>query len=492
MTLQFPAPVTLRDHYDIVVIGGGINGTAVARAAAGRGLHTLLCQAQDLATGYSSDCPYFLSGNLTNLRKFRLGKLAKSYRQLEKLEDLAPHLMHPCQAIESHPKHWLWPLLDPIYKLWRHAPAKMEVSPGLLPSKNLQRVVPGYRVMDFRFTLANATQAQELGAHIATHHQLLSGHRDQGLWQLSIQTNQGFATTKMVTCPILINATGPFVQQVLNSHLQSETRAGVKLQRMTHLVLANRLQLNNAIFYNQAGGQRLALVPINERWLHFGPLINDSSGELNSADIESDRETLLQILKELSGHSFLEGEIAQCRCGLRAISDDGTSEDLSDLVLDLDCPDGQSPLVNMLGGDLLHHRINATQTLRLLQPYLPKHAHALGPILPLPGGDITSPQHLAVELAKSYPHLPTELLTRLQETYGEAAFEILGQAKSVADLGLNFGHHLHEAEVAYLVEREWATTAADILERRTGLSWDFTAAEAQALADYLEQQRQQV
>lgn len=483
MTIPPIKPVTLRDHYDVVVVGGGINGTAVAHTAASRGLSTLLCQSQDLASGYSSDFPYFLTANLANLRRLSWAKLARAYRELAKFEYLAPHLMHPCTAIECYPNHWSWPVLENLFKIWRRNPSNAQCADTLLPKHYRRTHVAGFRVLDFRFTLANAMAAEDAGATIATRHELINGEREHGLWQLTVRRPEGF--NAQITTPIVINATGPHVQEVLHVQLQSETRAGIQLLRLTHLVLRNKPNLQNAIFYHHGSGQRFGLTPINDQWLHFGPLITKTHLPITDAEISEDKARLLTRLNELTEIQFEEDDIAQCRSGLRAICDDGTSDDLNDLVLDINCPDGQSPLVNLLGGDLLAHRNTAARVLRLLKPYLPGHIREPGPVIPLPGGNITGVKELTIELDTTYHNLPASLLHRLRDTYGEASFEILGQAKTLADLGRDFGHHLTAAEADYLVNNEWARSAADILERRTGLSWQFSAAEVDALDSYL-------
>ncbi len=476
--------VKLKDHYDLVVIGGGINGTTVAREGSARGLSVLLCQASDLATGYSSAQPYFLSANLRNLRRFRLTNLANDYDELKRLQQLAPYLMRTCPTLECFDGHWSWPLLNTLHNAWQQPVKKPAVAAQVLPANGVRIAEQGFQTNASRFTLANALQAKKHGAHIVTRHALLKGVREHGLWHLSIQANASGQAVKLVSTPVLVNATGPHVHTVLNTQLNSDTRAGTLLLRLTHLVVPNSLNLSTAVFYHR-GAQRLGLIPINEHWLHFGPLITAAGEEISNEDIAQDEQQLLAELNQCTQASFSADDIAQCRSGLRAVCDDGNQQDLSDLVLDIDCPDGQSPLVNLFGGDLLHHLSTAERVFRLLSPYLPSKARRAGKLSPLPGAGFSDARQLLKELASSYPKMPNALLQRLSITYGDASFEILGQTKTEKDLGRDFGHGLHQKEVDYLVDNEWAQTAADILERRTSLSWDFTAAQAQELEEYL-------
>ncbi len=479
-----PDATAFREHYDMVVIGGGINGTAVAREAAGRGLSVLLCQAKDLATGYSSNNPFFLTACLNDLRHLRLAKLASHYRAINQLRHLAPHLLRPINSVEYHPKHWSWPLLDAVHGLWQHPSIPAAPAPWGRPAGLAAKANNGYQVLDFRFTLANALAAKAAGATVATQHRLTEGSRHHGLWQLAIRAPTG--RIHRVNTQILINATGAHVQEVIHSQLRRDTRAGIQQLRLSHLVMANTMDLQTAVFYQTTTEHQIGLTPINQHWLHFGPLITQQQGALTQQQIDSDRLALWAELRSLSGNTFAFADIVQCKTGLRAICDDGIKSQLNDLVLDFECPDGQSPLVNLLGGDLLCHAKTAQRVLRLIAPYLPKHSrNRQAGDQPLPGGNIRSVAQLTAELKTSFATLPESLLQRLTSTYGELSYAILGNAKQLKHLGRDFGHGLYQAEVNYLIKEEWAKTAEDILMRRTGLGWDFSEDETQALQQYV-------
>lgn len=468
----------------MVVIGGGINGTAIARAAACLGLSVLLCQAQDLATGYSSNNPYFVTAGLNDLRHLRLAKLASHYRAIGQLKHSAPHLLRPINSVEYHPKHWSWPLLDAVHGLWQHPSAVVPQPSWRQPAELTAKANTGYQVLDFRFTLANALAAKAAGATIATRHRLTEGNRNQGLWQLAIADPKG--RVHRINTQILINATGGHVQEVIRTQLQRDTRAGIKQLRLSHLILANTINLSSAVFYHSNTQQRIGLTPINQDWLHFGPLISPQEGPLIQQQMNQDEADLLSQLRTLSDNAFNLNDVKLCKTGLRAVCDDGTRADLSDLVLDFECPDGQSPLVNLLGGDLLGSYTTAKRVLRLVAPYLPKHCRNKKPTKQsLPGGDIESVKQLVAELSASFAGLPQPLLQRLAGTYGELTYSILGNAKQLKHLGQDFGHGLYQAEVNYLIAEEWAKTAEDILARRNGLSLHFSSEETEKLQNYM-------
>jgi glycerol-3-phosphate dehydrogenase len=100
----------------------------------------------------------------------------------------------------------------------------------------------------------------------------------------------------------------------------------------------------------------------------------------------------------------------------------------------------------------------------------------------LPKGGVAA---LAVGLGRRYPFLDAATASRLAQGYGSDAREILGDARSTAALGRDFGLGLSEAELRWLVTREWAYTAEDVLWRRTKLGLRATPAQVHELAAYL-------
>jgi glycerol-3-phosphate dehydrogenase len=134
----------------------------------------------------------------------------------------------------------------------------------------------------------------------------------------------------------------------------------------------------------------------------------------------------------------------------------------------------------------------AEAALALLGPHLPTptgQAQTWTGRTPLPGGDF--PVQRFAEQVKAtmerYPFLGAPFARRITRAYGSLVFEVLGVAQSRDDLGRHFGADLTEAEVRYLVQREWAMTAEDIVWRRTKLGLRLSKAEIVQIDDYLKQ-----
>jgi glycerol-3-phosphate dehydrogenase len=177
--------------------------------------------------------------------------------------------------------------------------------------------------------------------------------------------------------------------------------------------------------------------------------------------------------------------------GVRPLYDDGASEAKAatrDYVFELDTPGG-APLLSIYGGKITTYRRLAEEALERLSPYLRSAISRKGWTAkwPLPGGDmdVSAVAALTAELLRSYPFLSPAHANRLAHAYGTRAGKLLGNAKSMADLGQSFGATLTESEVKHLMSSEWALTAEDIVWRRSKLGLRMSASEIAAVDDWI-------
>jgi len=178
--------------------------------------------------------------------------------------------------------------------------------------------------------------------------------------------------------------------------------------------------------------------------------------------------------------------------GVRPLYDDG-STDPSDVTRDyvLQLEEGKPPLLSVYGGKLTTYRRLAEHALERLEPFYPglKPAWTAGPTLP--GGDFggRSFDALVDDLVSDYQAIDRALLAGLARRQGTRAREVLGEARTLADLGRDFGGGLYAREIEYLVSQEWAVTADDILWRRTKLGLHLPPGGAQQVARYLAERK---
>ncbi len=210
----------------------------------------------------------------------------------------------------------------------------------------------------------------------------------------------------------------------------------------------------------------------------------------------SDEETtyLCNAASEYFKEPVRSEDIVWTYSAVRPLYDDGASkaqEATRDYVLKVEGEEGQAPLLNVFGGKLTTYR-------RLGEHALEKIGEAIGlkgtpwtAKSSLPGGDFPARGYDAevAKLKSRYPFLADQHARRLVRRYGTRAATILGDAKTSADLGRCFGSDLYEAEVRYLMEHEWAYSAADILWRRSKKGLYLSKEEAAALDGYMAESR---
>jgi glycerol-3-phosphate dehydrogenase len=161
-----------------------------------------------------------------------------------------------------------------------------------------------------------------------------------------------------------------------------------------------------------------------------------------------------------------------------------------DYVLELDAEPGRAPLLSIFGGKITTYRRLAETALERLAPYLPlacRQSAGWTQHAPLPGGDfdVDGLATLTNALAAEFAFLSVPHVSRLAAAYGTRARDILAGARAQADLGICFGATLTQAEVRYLMAKEWAQTADDVLWRRTKLGLALSEGEAEELDRFM-------
>uniref|UniRef100_UPI0030DA13AB glycerol-3-phosphate dehydrogenase C-terminal domain-containing protein n=1 Tax=Pseudomonas sp. EA_65y_Pfl1_P113 TaxID=3088692 RepID=UPI0030DA13AB len=150
---------------------------------------------------------------------------------------------------------------------------------------------------------------------------------------------------------------------------------------------------------------------------------------------------------------------------------------------------GGAPLLSIYGGKITTYRRLAEEALERLAPYLrsAKAREGWTGKSPLPGGDmgVSDVDGLIAELQRNYPFLDHAHARRLARAYGTRAARLLGDAKSAADLGQDFGATLSEREVRYLMAHEWAVSAEDVVWRRSKLGLRLSADQVATLDDWI-------
>ena len=487
---------------DIFVIGGGINGASVARDAAGRGFSVALAEMNDLASGTSSAATKLIHGGLRYLEHYEFRLVHEALAEREVLWSAAPHIIWPLRFVLPHHKG-----LRPAMVL-RAGLAMYDYMGGrrlLPPTKTLdlthdeagKPLKPGYKlafeysdcwVNDARFVVLNARDAADRGAKFYVRTKVTSARREDGGWTIELDGEGG---KEIVRARMLINAAGPWVDEVINGVMGKNGAHNVRLVQGSHIVVKKLYDHDRCYFFQNSDGRIIFAIPYEDDFTLIGTTDRDFHGDPRNVKItDAETDYLLAAASEYFAQQVTREAIVWTYSGVRPLFDDGASaaqEATRDYVLKVEGDAESGALVNVFGGKLTTSRRLAESVLEKIEAVLGRKGEGWTKASTLPGGDfgVKSFDAEVRRLAMDYPGLPGSLMRRLMRLYGTRARAILGAAKSDEDLGQNFGADLYAAEVIYLVEQEWARTADDVLWRRTKLGLRVGADDVARLDAYI-------
>jgi glycerol-3-phosphate dehydrogenase len=492
------------DVYDLAIIGGGVNGCGIARDAAGRGAKVVLFERGDLASGTSSSSTKLIHGGLRYLEHYEFGLVRESLIERERLWKIAPHIIWPLRFVLPYRKglrpRWLIRLGLFLYdhlggrKLLpatrtldlRHDSAGEPLKPGFTTAFEYS---DGW-VDDARLVVLNARDAADHGATIRTRCEVTAIRREGAVWHIT------GADGRETRAKALVNAAGPAVLNLLDrveGHKHDKDEV-IRLVRGSHIVVKRLFADPRAYFFQNPDGRIFFAIPYEDGFTLIGT--TDADHQPGDPIVASEEEIayLCAGASEYFRSAITPADVVWSYAGVRPLVDDGSGRPESasrGYRFDIDTDaDGKAPLLSVFGGKITTYRHLSESAVAKLASWLPQLS---GPGWtadePLPGGDfaVEGAPALTTSTLVKYPFLDGSTAARLTRSYGTLAPRWLGHAKSAADLGQDFGHGLSSAEVNYMVDREWAQTAEDILWRRSKLGLRFDPAQVAALSTYLAQ-----
>ena len=490
--------------FDLLVIGGGINGAGIARDAAGRGLSVVLVEKDDLAAHTSSASTKLIHGGLRYLEHYEFRLVAEALAEREVLLRIAPHIIEPLLFVLPHEPHLRpsWMIRAGLFlydrlggrmtlpKSFSVRLAGTRYGTGLKPRFRKGFVYADARVDDARLVVCNALDARARGSDIRVRTKLVAARRDNGLWHATLVDDAGARSD--VTARALVNAAGPWVRDVLGELSEVPIAAGVRHVKGSHIVVPRIHDAPHAYILQNADNRIVFVIPYQDAFSLIGT--TDVPVEHYAHPVISDEETyyLLTLANTYVERPLAASDIVWSYSGVRPLYDDGTSDPSAitrDYVLQLDAgrDAANAPVLSIFGGKITTYRKLAEAALAELRPFFPAMGPSWTHAAPLPGGDLPGGDRDAwlAELRQRYPALPADLLRALARRHGTRALAVLADTRSPADLGEDFGAELTEREIRYLQRDEWAVTADDVLWRRTKCGLAMTGAARARVAEFL-------
>ncbi|MDQ1210006.1 glycerol-3-phosphate dehydrogenase [Acinetobacter baylyi] len=484
--------------YDIVVVGGGINGVGIANDAAGRGLSVFLCEKDDFASHTSSASSKLIHGGLRYLEHYEFRLVREALAEREVLMAKAPHLVRPLRFILPYQAHlrseWLIRsglfLYDHLGKRKKLTASKKITFDSASPLKS--EISKGFEyadctVDDARLVIINAIQAREKGAELVTHTECLSAEIVDDIWLITLQHRQ---VPYQIRAKVLINATGPWVESFLKSQLKQHSPYKIRHIQGSHLIVEKLYEDNHAYILQNEDGRIVFVIPYLNDFSLIGTTDQVYLDDLNLVNItQQEISYLLDVVNRHFKTVLTRADIIQTYSGVRPLCDDESDQPSAitrDYTLALTMVSEAAPLLSVFGGKLTTYRKLAGSALEQLKLFFPDMAPSWTEYEPLPGGEYFKGQDKLVNAIQlRIKGIAPELAKRWATSYGTRVWKLLQGVYSEEDFGIYFGHGLYQLEVDYLVKVEWVESADDVLWRRTKLGFRFNQNEILVLQDYL-------
>lgn len=492
-TLHMIAPSKTRapldgSHYQVVVIGGGINGVAIARECARSGRRTLLVEQQDFASGTTSRSTRIIHGGLRYLEHGEIGLVRESLRERAKLLRERPHLVHPMHfllALNEKSRRSALTVRTGLWLYRRFGSSTLADNSAELDQKRLERSLDsGHRWSVFSYEDAQcefperlvaewAVEAAQSGATVRNHTQVLAIDVMHGRAKGVLLRDQLTGRDEKVEATWIINASGPWVDRLCQrSSIRSRRLVGGV--RGSHIVVPHFAGAPSGAVYAEAtDGRPFFVIPWNEQILVGTTEVPDADDPAKVQPATEEVDYLIRSLKKLFPQARVSAQdIVYSFAGIRPLPVE-TSKDPGSItrkhVLYDHSADGIQRLISVVGGKLTTAAELAREC-ALKVGANPRKKASFG----VTSGESLDPllDRWVIEIAEA-GSISESSARSIVEWHGKRSLDIARMALSSADLRAPLCPHTEHivAEAVDAVANEFAASLGDILLRRVPVAW---------------------
>ena len=366
--------------FDLFIIGGGINGAGIARDAAGRGLSVCLADKGEIGGATSSWSTKLIHGGLRYLENYEFKLVAESLREREVITQIAPSITKPLPFVIPHTKKLRSKLLIRLgLFLYDNLGGKTKIpkSSKVIFAKQYQNILQskfteGFRyydvqVDDKKLVEMNIDDAKKKGAQIVEDTKVINANRIDNYWEIILNNNE------KIKSKILINAAGPWINEIVNNVLKINAKKSIRLVRGSHIITKKLYEDEVAFTLQNEDNRVVFVIPYKGEY----SLIGTTEVDVDTPDNPSiSNEEKIYLINTINNHfikQISQEDIVETYSGIRPLIEDfkEASKVTRDYVFDLNSENNMTPLLNIYGGKLTTYRKLSEKVMEELSPYLP-------------------------------------------------------------------------------------------------------------------------
>ena len=369
-----------KQMYDIFIIGGGINGAGIARDAAGRGLKVFLAEKNKVGSATSSWSSKLIHGGLRYLENYEFKLVRESLKEREVITKIAPKITKPIPFIIPHTKKLRSKLLIRLgLFLYDNLGGKTKIpkSSKIDFNKEFTNILQSHykvgfqyydvQVDDKKLVEININDAKKLGASVIENRKVTNANRLNEGWEIALDNNE------VVKSKILINAAGPWINEIINNVIKVNSNKSIRLVRGSHIIIKKLYEEEVAFTLQNDDSRIVFVIPYKNEY----SLIGTTEVDVNTPDKPKiSNEEKIYLINTINKHfvkQISQEDIVDTYSGIRPLIEDfkEATRVTRDYVFDLNLENQNSPLLNIYGGKLTTYRKLSERVMEELSPYLP-------------------------------------------------------------------------------------------------------------------------
>ena len=371
----------MNENFDILIIGGGINGAGIVRDASGRNLKVCLVEKNTVGSATSSWSTKLIHGGLRYLENYEFRLVRESLKEREVIKRIASDITTPLPFIIPYKKSlrpkWLIKLGLFLYD---NLGGKMTIPKS--STINIKKEIPnilkdqyktGFQYYDLqiddkKLVELNIQDAVKKGATIIENKKVIRAKRNKKVWDIILDDNTVLKTK------ILINAAGPWINDILTNVIKQHSKKSIRLVKGSHIIIKSLYQQKRAFTLQNEDNRIIFVIPYKNKYSLIGTTETEVFSPENPKIDDSEIDYLINSVNKYFIKQISRNHVVSSYSGIRPLIEDfkEASKVTRDYIFDLNEHGSQAPLLNIYGGKLTTYRKLAENVLLTLHKYIDK------------------------------------------------------------------------------------------------------------------------